>query len=32
MSAQDWADVMHSNLDSMFNMTQPLCGPMADRG
>jgi len=32
MSAQNWADVMHSNLDSMFNMTQPLCGPMADRG
>jgi len=23
---------MHSNLDSMFNMTQPLCGGMADRG
>ena len=32
MTAQDWAEVMHSNLDSMFNMTQPLCGPMADRG
>lgn len=32
MSAENWADVMHSNLDSMFNMTQPLCGPMADRG
>jgi len=32
MSAQNWAEVMHSNLDSMFNMTQPLCGPMADRG
>lgn len=32
MSAEHWAEVMHSNLDSMFNMTQPLCGAMADRG
>ncbi|CAB3649939.1 acetoacetyl-CoA reductase [Achromobacter pestifer] len=32
MSFQNWSEVMHSNLDSMFNMTQPLCGGMADRG
>lgn len=32
MSYENWSEVMHSNLDSMFNMTQPLCGPMADRG
>lgn len=32
MSFENWAEVMHSNLDSMFNMTQPLCGAMADRG
>ncbi|CAB3639563.1 MAG: acetoacetyl-CoA reductase [Achromobacter pulmonis] len=32
MSYENWHDVLHSNLDSMFNMTQPLCGPMADRG
>ena len=32
MSYADWNDVLRSNLDSMFNMTQPLCGPMADRG
>ncbi|WP_447921848.1 acetoacetyl-CoA reductase [Achromobacter aegrifaciens] len=32
MSYENWTEVMHSNLDSMFNMTQPLCGAMADRG
>ncbi|RBL80757.1 beta-ketoacyl-ACP reductase [Streptomyces cavourensis] len=32
MSYENWTEVMRSNLDSMFNMTQPLCGPMADRG
>lgn len=32
MSFESWTEVMHSNLDSMFNMTQPLCGAMADRG
>lgn len=32
MSYENWNDVLRSNLDSMFNMTQPLCGPMADRG
>ncbi len=32
MSYENWHEVMRSNLDSMFNMTQPLCGPMADRG
>ncbi|MEN5164025.1 acetoacetyl-CoA reductase [Achromobacter kerstersii] len=32
MSFENWTEVMHSNLDSMFNMTQPLCGAMADRG
>ncbi len=32
MSYENWNEVMRSNLDSMFNMTQPLCGPMADRG
>lgn len=32
MSFENWTEVMHSNLDSMFNMTQPLCGGMADRG
>ena len=29
MSFENWTEVMHSNLDSMFNMTQPLCGGMA---
>ncbi|MBR8656956.1 acetoacetyl-CoA reductase [Achromobacter sp. Marseille-Q0513] len=32
MSYDNWSEVMRSNLDSMFNMTQPLCGAMADRG
>lgn len=32
MSYENWSEVLRSNLDSMFNMTQPLCGPMADRG
>lgn len=32
MSLEYWNEVMHSNLDSMFHMTQPLCGGMADRG
>ena len=32
MSYENWNEVLRSNLDSMFNMTQPLCGPMADRG
>ncbi|GLK96804.1 beta-ketoacyl-ACP reductase [Achromobacter xylosoxidans] len=32
MSYDNWTDVLRSNLDSMFNMTQPLCGAMADRG
>lgn len=32
MSYENWQDVLRSNLDSLFNMTQPLCGPMADRG
>lgn len=32
MSYENWTDVLRGNLDSMFNMTQPLCGAMADRG
>jgi len=32
MSFENWSEVLRSNLDSMFNMTQPLCGGMADRG
>ncbi|MFF7058279.1 acetoacetyl-CoA reductase [Achromobacter spanius] len=32
MSLEDWTEVMHSNLDSLFHMTQPLCGGMAARG
>ena len=32
MRYEDWTEVMRSNLDSMFNMTQPLCGAMSDRG
>ena len=31
MRYEDWTEVMR-NLDSMFNMTQPLCGAMSDRG
>ncbi|CAB3677203.1 acetoacetyl-CoA reductase [Achromobacter piechaudii] len=32
MSLENWNEVLRSNLDSMFHMTQPLCGGMADRG
>jgi acetoacetyl-CoA reductase len=32
MDAANWATVMHTNLDSCFNMTKQVCDGMADRG
>jgi acetoacetyl-CoA reductase len=32
MSAQQWREVMSTNLDSVFNMTRPLINGMRDRG
>ena len=32
MSKAEWDAVMHTNLDSVFNMTKPLCDGMVDRG
>jgi acetoacetyl-CoA reductase len=32
MGKPDWDAVMHTNLDSVFNMTKPVCDGMVDRG
>ncbi|MBM3358879.1 MAG: beta-ketoacyl-ACP reductase [Betaproteobacteria bacterium] len=32
MTKVDWADVMRTNLDSVFNVTKPVCDGMVDRG
>jgi len=32
MSAQQWNEVVNTNLNSLFNMTQPIWGGMRDRG
>ncbi len=32
MSAQQWGEVINTNLNSLFNMTQPIWGGMRDRG
>ena len=32
MGKVDWDVVMHTNLDSVFNMTKPVCDGMVDRG
>ncbi len=32
MSFADWTTVMKTNLDSMFNMTKPVCDSMVERG
>ena len=32
MTPQLWREVIATDLDSLFNMTQPLIGPMRDRG
>ncbi|HLS17562.1 MAG TPA: acetoacetyl-CoA reductase [Paenalcaligenes sp.] len=32
MSLQQWQEVLRTNLDSMFNMTQPLLEPMLEKG
>ncbi|HTV84647.1 MAG TPA: acetoacetyl-CoA reductase [Dyella sp.] len=32
MSRDDWEAVMHTNLDSMFNVTRQFCAGMVDRG
>src|SRR5215469_9010740 len=32
MDAVNWAAVMHTNLDSCFNMTKQVCDGMVDRG
>jgi len=32
MNRTDWDAVMHTNLDSCFNMTKQVCDGMADRG
>lgn len=32
MTPQLWREVISTDLDSLFNMTQPLIGPMRDRG
>jgi len=32
MSKIDWDTVMRTNLDSVFNMTQPFCETMVERG
>ena len=32
MTKPDWDAVMHTNLDSVFNMTKPICDGMVERG
>ena len=32
MGKVDWDAVMHTNLDSVFNMTKPVCDGMVERG
>jgi acetoacetyl-CoA reductase len=32
LSKSDWDKVVHTNLDSMFNMTKPFCEAMVERG
>jgi len=32
MGKPDWDAVMHTNLDSIFNMTKPVCDGMVERG
>ena len=32
MGKTDWDAVLHTNLDSVFNMTKPVCDGMVDRG
>jgi acetoacetyl-CoA reductase len=32
MGKTDWDAVMHTNLDSVFNMTKPVCDGMVERG
>jgi acetoacetyl-CoA reductase len=32
MTKVDWDAVMHTNLDSVFNMTKPVCDGMVERG
>ncbi|HKA40993.1 MAG TPA: acetoacetyl-CoA reductase [Burkholderiales bacterium] len=32
MGKTDWDAVMHTNLDSVFNMTKPVCDSMVERG
>ncbi len=32
MTAQQWSEVMNTNLNSLFNMTQPVWSGMRDRG
>jgi acetoacetyl-CoA reductase len=32
MDKTNWDAVMHTNLDSVFNMTKPVCDGMAERG
>ena len=32
MGKPDWDAVMHTNLDSVFNMTKPVCDGMVERG
>ena len=32
MGKLDWDAVMHTNLDSVFNMTKPVCDGMVERG
>ena len=32
MGKVDWDAVMHTNLDSVFNMTKPVCDGMTERG
>src|SRR5206468_3875578 len=32
MTKQDWDAVIHTNLDSIFNMTKQVCDSMVERG
>ena len=32
MTREDWEAVMHTDLDSMFNVTKPFCAGMVERG
>src|SRR5262249_815451 len=32
MGKVDWDAVLHTNLDSVFNMTKPVCDAMVERG